>query len=227
MTEIKHVFFDLDHTLWDFDKNSEQALRQLFQDKNINCNFDKFHKKYLIINHAYWKRIEKNEVSKEELKYNRFKDAFRAIDYTLSPVLIKIIGDEYLNYLGEQILLFDDAIAILEEFKKKYTLHIISNGFQEIQNYKIEKSGLLPYFKTIVNAETVGVKKPDSKIYHYALDLAGAKPEESIMIGDNLDADVYGALAVGLEAIYFNYKNQEVPKGIKAINQLIQLKEFL
>jgi putative hydrolase of the HAD superfamily len=227
MTKIKHVFFDLDHTLWDFDKNSELALKQLFKDKNINCDFDKFHQHYLIINHAYWKRIEKGEVSKEELKYGRFKDAFEVIDYTVSSELIKMIADEYLNYLAEQTLLFDDAIAVLEEFKEKYTLHIISNGFQEIQHYKIEKSGLLPYFKTIVNAETVGVKKPNPKIYHYALDLAGAKPKESIMIGDNLDADVYGALAVGLDAIYFNYKYQEVPENIKAINQLIQLKEFL
>jgi len=227
MTKIKHVFFDLDHTLWDFDKNSELALRQLFQDEKITCDFDVFHDHYLVINHAYWKRIEKDEVSKEELKYNRFKDAFVAIDYAVSSELIKIIGDEYLNYLAEQTLLFDNAIAVLEEFKTKYTLHIISNGFQEIQHYKIEKSGLLPYFKTIVNAETVGVKKPNPKIYHYALDLAGAKPEESIMIGDNLDADVYGALAVGLDAVFFNYKHQKVPVNIKAINTLIELKEFL
>jgi len=227
MTNIKHVFFDLDHTLWDFDKNSELALRELFKDSSINCDFDEFHKHYLTINDSYWKRIEKGEVSKEELKYGRFKDAFEAISFAISPEEITNIADKYLDYLAEQTHLFDDALAVLSYLKNKYKLHIISNGFQEIQNYKITKSGLLPFFDVIVNAETVGVKKPNPKIYHYALDLAKAKPSESIMIGDNLDADVYGALAVGLDAIYFNYKNKEIPKDIKTINKLKTLKELL
>ncbi len=227
MTNIKHVFFDLDHTLWDFDRNSELALQQLFKDKNLSCDFEEFHTNYLIINDAYWKQIEKGEVSKEELKYGRFKDAFEAISFAISPKKITNIADKYLDYLAEQTHLFDNALTVLSYLKDKYKLHIISNGFQEIQNYKIEKSGLVPFFDVIVNAETVGVKKPNPKIYHYALDLAKAKPSESIMIGDNLDADVYGALAVGLDAIYFNYKNTKVPKDVKAISKLKTLKALL
>ena len=226
MTVIKHLFFDLDHTLWDFDKNSKLALFQLFEAKNISCDFEVFHKNYVQINHAYWKKIEQGLVTKETLKYGRFKDAFLSIDYPVDEALIKMIGDEYLNYLAEQTLLFDDAIEVLAYLKTKCKLHIISNGFQEIQDYKIKKSGLLPYFEHIVNAETVGVKKPDPKIYHYALNLAKAKPRESVMIGDNLDADVYGALNFGMQAIYFNYTEQAAPKDIKAITTLNALKKI-
>ncbi len=222
---IKHLFFDLDHTLWDFDKNSKRALSQLFKAKNILCDFEIFHQNYERINHAYWKKIEQGMVTKEALKYGRFKDAFLSIDYPADEALIKMVGDEYLNYLAEQTLLFDDAIEVLSYLKTKYKLHIISNGFQEIQDYKINKSGLLPYFEHIVNAETVGVKKPNPKIYQYAVDLATAKPEESVMIGDNLDADVYGAMHFGMQAIYFNYKSQSVPNDVKAITTLIELKE--
>lgn len=227
MNKIKHVFFDLDHTLWDFDKNSEAALKQLFIDRKLTCDFEKFHEKYLAINLAYWKKIEQGLVSKEELKYGRFIDSFSAINCTIAKDEITIIADEYLDYLAEQTRLFDNTLEILDLLKEKYTLHIISNGFQEIQGYKIAKSGLLPYFMTIVNAETVGVKKPDPKIYQYALNLANAKAIESIMIGDNLDADVHGALAVGLQAIYFNYRKTAVPNNIVAITTLIELKNLL
>lgn len=226
MTAIKQLFFDLDHTLWDFDKNSKLALNQLFKAKKIACDFELFHKNYVQINHAYWKKIEQGLVTKEVLKYGRFKDAFLSVDYPVDDALIKMVGDEYLNYLSEQTILFNNAIEVLAYLKTKYKLHIISNGFQEIQDYKIEKSGLLPYFEHMVNAETVGVKKPDPKIYRYALDLAGAKPQESVMIGDNLEADVYGALNFGMQAIYFNYKKQPVPAGIKAITTLIELKDL-
>jgi len=123
--------------------------------------------------------------------------------------------------------LFDGTIEILEYLKTKYNLHIITNGFAEIQGNKLDNSYISHYFKTMTNSEMAGVKKPNRLIFDYALDLAQAKRENSIMIGDCIEADVQGALDAGLDAIFFNENNSVVPKKIKQINHLLELKKHL
>jgi putative hydrolase of the HAD superfamily len=226
-THITDIFFDLDHTLWDFDKNSELAFNKIFKDKfpEICCN--DFIEKYIPINQACWKLYQKDEISHHELRYNRLKFSFDALNINISDEHIDQIANDYIDCLTDNNHLFDGAIDLLEYLKPKYKLHIITNGFANIQYRKINNALLSEYFSTITNSESAGVKKPNSIIFDYAVNLAKASKENCIMIGDCLDADVNGALNAGLDAIFFNCKELEAPENIKQINNLLELKKYL
>jgi len=225
---IKHVFFDLDHTLWDFEKNSAKAYELCFAENNIDLNLNSFLKIYVPINANYWKLFREEKVSKEVLKTGRLKDSFQLLNYTISDSLIDKIADEYLSYLPKFNALFDGTIEILSYLKPKYKLHIITNGFGEIQNDKIEKSGIKPFFTELITSDEVGLKKPNPKVFHYALTKVNAKIQESIMIGDSMEADIHGALNVGMQAIHFNPDKIVFKKHhISEINHLNEIKNYL
>ena len=137
------------------------------------------------------------------------------------------MSEEYIFYLPKYNHLFEGTIEILDYLKPKYNLHIITNGFAEIQGNKMNNSYISHYFKTITNSEMAGVKKPNSLIFDYALDLAQAKKENSIMIGDCIEADVQGALDAGLDAILFTESSEQVVENIKQVNHLLELKKYL
>ncbi len=223
---IKHIFFDLDHTLWDFDKNSQVAFDKIFKSNHPNINTDLFIDKYIPINQACWKLFQNDEISHHELRYNRLKHTFDAIDYKISDPEIDIIANDYLEFLPESNLLFDGAIEILEYLSTKYELHIITNGFAKVQAKKINNSNINHYFKSITNSEMAGVKKPNPKIFEHALQIANAKKLESIMIGDSLDADVQGAIDFGIDAIYFNSNNEKSTINVLEITNLLELKNY-
>ncbi len=224
---IKHVFFDLDHTLWDFDKNSKESYAFIFQKNNININIDAFLNNYTKINHQYWKLYRENKVTKAELKHGRLLDTFKKINYSISKELIDILAEEYLENLSNYNHLFEHTTEILEYLRPKYKLHIITNGFHEIQFKKMQNANLLNYFDIVITSENIGVKKPNPKIFFHALKQANAKTYESIMIGDNLEADVYGAKNIGVLALYFNEQTQKIPKSILQIKKLNEIKLFL
>jgi YjjG family noncanonical pyrimidine nucleotidase len=225
--KIKDVFFDLDHTLWDFDRNSALAFDAIFKKNKMPINIDFFIEKYVPINQACWKLYQNDKITHEVLRYNRLKHTFDAIDFAVSDATINQIADEYIAILPESNHLFDGAIAILEYLKKKYTLHIITNGFAEVQDRKISNSRINHYFETITNSELAGAKKPNPIIFDYALQTANAKKESSLMIGDCLDADVQGALSFGMEAFFYNPNGAENPKKFKEIKHLLDLKNHL
>jgi putative hydrolase of the HAD superfamily len=227
ITNITDVFFDLDHTLWDFDKNSEMTFARIFQNNHPEIEIETFIEKYVPINQACWKLYQYDKISHEELRYNRLKDSFDAINYAVSDEQIDSISNEYIHLLPDNNHLFDGTFEILDYLNKNYKLHIITNGFADVQKRKIENSKLHDYFQTITNSEMAGVKKPNPIIFEYALDLAKAKKENSIMIGDSLDADVQGALDMGLDAIYFNENKTQVGNNIKQVNHLLELKNYL
>lgn len=160
------------------------------------------------------------------MRYKRLKDSFDALNYDISDVDINQMAIDYITYLPENNLLFDGAKEVLEYLNPKYKLHIITNGFAEVQYKKLKNSGISDYFVSVTNSEMAGVKKPNPKIFEFALSLANATKENSIMIGDCIDADIQGALSFGMEAIYFNEKKEAISNDINQINQLIQLKEF-
>lgn len=224
---ITDVFFDLDHTLWDFDKNSEMAFNRIFKDKfpEINCN--DFIEKYIPINQSCWKLYQNDKITHLELRYNRLKFSFDALNIVISDDDINQIANDYIEFLTDNNHLFDGAIEVLEYLKPKYKLHIITNGFANVQDKKISNAALSGYFSTITNSELAGVKKPNSIIFDYAVRLAQASKENCLMIGDCLDADVNGALNAGLDAIFFNDKKIETPENIKQINHLLELKKYL
>lgn len=231
----KHLFFDLDRTLWDFDKNSENALKQIFtetQDKHQIESFHKFHQVYKDVNSQLWVKYGKGKITKDELRDARFIKTFQKFDL-FDTELGNYFGNQYIKTSPLQTSLFPNTIETLTELKKEgYHMHIITNGFLEVQHVKIENSGLKPYFeKVILCSEEVGVNKPNPKIFNTALSMAKTIATESVMIGDDLEVDVIGATRVGMHGIHFDpksrLKNKNDGTRIRNINELPELLPFL
>lgn len=227
MQTIKHIFFDLDHTLWDFEKNSALTFQELFLEYSVPVSLASFLEVYVPINFKYWKLYREEKISKPNLRYGRLKDTFDALNITVSDGLISTLSEEYINKLPNHNHLFEGTIDLLNYLKGKYVLHVITNGFKEVQNLKMQKSGIQEYFDVIITSESVGVKKPNPKVFEFALQEAKALPEESIMIGDNYEADIMGALQCGMLAIHCNFTNEKVSGGILSVTSLSQIKQYL
>ena len=224
---ITDIFFDLDHTLWDFDKNSILAFDKIFRKKHPTIDINIFIEVYAPINQACWKLYQFDKITHQELRYARLRQSFDAMNYTISDKDIDYISEKYIEFLPDNNQLFDGAIEVLDYLYPKYNLHIITNGFAEVQEKKISKSNLGTYFKTITNSEMAGVKKPHPNIFQFALSLANANKENAIMIGDCIDADVRGAIDFGIQAILFDEKQIHSVEGIKTIKHLLELKNIL
>lgn len=223
---IKHIFFDLDHTLWDFDRNSEKAFAVIFQEILPQLDIAAFIRIYAPINQACWKLYQNNLISHQELRYRRLKESFQTLQIEVSDALIAKISDDYILHLPNSNHLFEGCMETLEYLHRKYKLHIITNGFADVQFKKLNNSGIHHFFDTVTNSEMAGVKKPHGGIFEHALSVAKAFKNESVMIGDCLDADVGGALSFGIEALFFNPNRIEVDKHIKQITNLVELKNM-
>jgi putative hydrolase of the HAD superfamily len=225
--KYKHIFFDLDHTIWDFDKNAEETLHELFilhrlQEIGLS-SADLFIETYTRNNHELWAQYHTGVITKEELRDARFKRTF--IQLGLHPDLIPVdFEDAYVRLCPTKTNLFPHAHETLQYLQGKYTLHLISNGFKESQKLKIAGTNLGQYFQHIIVSEDVGVNKPDRAIFEYAVNLAGTNKQESVMIGDSLEADVYGALNYGMDAIFFNPFSAPKPDDVPL--QITHLKEL-
>lgn len=227
MARIKHVFFDLDHTLWDFEKNSDLTFQKLFTEYHIDLDVAVFLDVYKPINFKYWRLYRQEKVSKEQLRYRRLKEAFDAVHFSISDELIDTLAIQYIKFMPNFNHLFDGAIDILNYLKDKYQLHIITNGFEEVQIKKMKSSKIYHYFDQVITSESVGVKKPNPLIFEHALRVAKATKENSIMIGDSIEADIEGAINFGVKAIYCDFENTN-PKGntfvtVSALHQIKQL----
>lgn len=224
---IEHVFFDLDHTLWDFETNSAKAFGYIFKENNIEINLFDFLKYYTPINLKYWKLYREEKVSKPALRYKRLKESFDALNYKISDDHINHLAKIYIDNLPNYNNLFEGTIEILNYLIIKYQLHIITNGFEEVQLLKLEKSEILHFFDKVITSESVGVKKPNPRIFNHALKITETTAEKSVMIGDNLEADIEGAQKIGMHTIFFNNHNEPVNNGTISINKLIEIKQHL
>ena len=226
--KYKHIFFDLDHTIWDFDKNAEEALNELYIIYGLNDlglhSADLFIETYTRNNHRLWAEYHVGKISKTQLREARFKQTF--LDMGLHPDIIPLgFEDDYVKLCPTKTNLFPGVHDVLQYLSAKYTLHLISNGFRESQDVKIAGTNIGGYFQHVVISEIVGVNKPDKAIFDHALNLAGTIKAESLMIGDSLEADVYGALNFGMDAIYFNPFNAPKPDDVPL--QVNHLKELM
>tara|TARA_B100000674_G_scaffold496014_1_gene524966 strand:+ start:405 stop:1118 length:714 start_codon:yes stop_codon:yes gene_type:complete len=203
----KHIFFDLDRTLWDFDENSKHALCQILDHYELIPlfgSFDRFHRAYEKQNARLWNAYGKGEIKKEILRYERFNATLRQFGRQ-DVDLAKDMGSMYVEVSPRQTRLFPMAKEVLLELRQMgYRLHIITNGFKEVQFIKLDNCGLRDFFEVIVCSETVGKNKPALAIYKHAMDLANCYSDEAMMIGDDFVADVSGALNAGLKAILFD-----------------------
>ncbi len=230
MKTYHHIFFDLDNTLWDFDRNSIETLRELFAkfltpQKSIEERL--WLEVYQKTNQELWEKYKNGQVTREEVALKRFQwtlNYFGIEDIELSSKL----SEAYIQQSPRKTQLVKGAAEVLRTLKDKYRLHIITNGFLEVQLPKIELSGLGEYFETITTSEECGCLKPCRKIFEFALQKAGANPQESLMVGDDLEGDVRGAMEAGIDAIYFNNTGLTVPQaGIQTIKELIELLPIL
>jgi putative hydrolase of the HAD superfamily len=224
---ITDVFFDLDHTLWDFEKNSALTFERILNHNNISVSIEKFLTIYVPINLEYWKLYREEKVTKSELRYQRLKKTFNALEFDISDNLIDTLSEEYIQYLSSYNHVFPYTFEILDYLSPKYKLHIITNGFQEIQDKKLKNANLYNYFSQIINSEIAGVKKPNPYIFELALDMAKTKPEHSVMIGDNIEADILGAQALGFHTIHFNAHKEPEHNFCKMIDGLHEIKQIL
>jgi putative hydrolase of the HAD superfamily len=226
--KIEHIFFDLDHTLWDFERNSALTFRKILPEAGVFLEFDAFMKNYIPINAKYWKLYRDEKVSKVDLRYARLKETFDSISFEVADDTIHHLSEEYIHQLPNFSHLFEGTFEILDYLQQKYELHIITNGFEEVQTLKMRKSGILKYFKEIITSESVGVKKPNSRVFRHALEKANTAPEISIMIGDNLEADIQGAMNVGMNVLHYNSENlAEIPQNIRSVRHLLEIKQYL
>lgn len=226
MIKIKHLFFDLDRTLWDFEKNSNIALQKIYELHQLENYFDhylQFHRIYHTINSELWKKYGKGKVSKDELRQLRFEKTLHKVE-VYNEELATTLNNDYISIAPKQQNLFPNTHETLSELSKYYTLHIITNGFAEAQFIKLKESGLSTYFDVIVCSEMVGKTKPNPEIFQYALTQAKAKTSESIMIGDDHQTDIIGALQVGMQAILFDPNGRyRKSAGLHKIKDLSEL----
>lgn len=225
---INHIFFDLDHTIWDFDRNAEETLMELYEQYQLERlglhSPQEFIATYTENNHLLWAEYHLGKITKETLRSERFSKTFIQLGIQPSHIPSQF-EDDYVKLSPTKTNLFAGSEKVLTYLQKKYTLHIISNGFKESTLTKMDKSGLNPYFSNVIISEDVGVNKPDSAIFEYALSKASAQKEESIMIGDSVEADIRGAQGYGIKAIYFNPLNKEKPLDVEW--QITHLEELL
>jgi putative hydrolase of the HAD superfamily len=220
---LTDIFFDLDHTLWDFEKNSMLTFDKIFNEQILSIDLEQFIFYYNPINHDYWKKYRENKISQDELRYNRLADTFEQMKFKTTNSQIDQISEAYITYLSSFSHLFEGAIPLLEKLKSNYHLHIITNGFEQVQNLKIKNSGLKTFFDFIFTAEKVGFKKPHPQIFIEALNQTKADPKKSLMIGDSLEADILGALTQGMHAIHFNSHQEELHDKCLIVNSLNEL----
>ena len=229
--KYKHLFFDLDHTIWDFDKNAEETLHELYGTyalKDLGLySADVFIETYTRNNHLLWADYHLGNITKDYLREMRFKKTF--LEMGLQPDVIPVaFEDDYVRICPTKTNLFPHAHETLQYLNAKYPLYLISNGFKESTEIKVAGTGIAKYFQHIIISEVVGVNKPDKAIFQHALNLAGAGCGESLMIGDSLEADIRGALNCGMGAIYFNPMGLEKPVDVPVqINHLQELMTIL
>lgn len=214
---IKHIFFDLDHTIWDFDKNAQETLTELYHQYGLDnlglSSCASFIDTYTENNQLLWAEYHLGKISKETLRAERFYKTF--IQLGVAPESVPHqFEDDYVRMSPMKKNLFEGSEKVLSYLQKKYTLHIISNGFKETTLIKMDLCKLNPYFTNVVISEDVGVNKPDKAIFEHALKKAGAQKEESIMIGDSIEADIRGAQDFGMKAIFFNPTKKEMPADV-------------
>lgn len=226
----KHIFFDLDHTLWDFERNAEETKQEMFEGLNLKEkgieSYAIFREKYVDINQALWALYREDKIEKDDLNFKRFYDTLCVFGIN-DRKLGETMATWFIEGISTKTYLFPFAKEILEYLHLKYPVHIITNGFEEVQYRKLKNSGMDKYFTKIITSEEAGFKKPDFEIFKFAYAKTGALPHESIMIGDDLEVDMAGARLAGMDHIYVNHDkkihNEPVTMEVFSLDEILNL----
>ncbi|MCW3120187.1 MAG: noncanonical pyrimidine nucleotidase, YjjG family [Chitinophagaceae bacterium] len=226
--KYRHLFFDLDHTLWDFEANSKATLKELYQSLDLEkkgiYNFGLFYKNYLEHNEKLWERYRNGYIKQEDLRIKRMRHSL--LDFKIADEeLAQAMSVKFLELLPTRTILFPFTKEILEYLSGKgYILHLITNGFEEVQHRKLKYSGIEMFFKEVITSEGSGYLKPNKEIFDYAFRKANASPAESIMLGDTLEVDIQGAMNAGIDQVFVNHHGivteMQPTYTITSLNQL-------
>ncbi len=228
MKKYQHLFFDLDHTIWDFDSNARTTLTEIFDHfelhVKVNVVFDDFYQKYLFHNKVMWDKYHHGQITSDDLKWKRMWRTL--LDFKIADELLaKDISLKFLEILPTQKLVFPHTFEILDYLaNKNYQLHLITNGFEKTQWSKLRNSGLDKYFAHVITSESSNSIKPQKEIFEFAINKSGATLNQSIMLGDNLDADIQGALNAGMDTVFVNHLNASTE--LKPTYTITHLKEL-
>jgi len=225
MKNYQHIFFDLDHTLWDFERASEETIIELVDQYQLHIHTSlphfEFVKAFRKVNQQLWQQFNEGEITKDKIRKNRFRLIFKLMNISLS-LLPENMSEEYLMRCPCKPHLIENAQEILQYLSAKYTLHILTNGFDDVQALKLKHSGIQNFFKCIITSESTGKTKPNIEIFNYALSVATANHQNSVMIGDNLTTDIEGAFRAGIDSIFYN------PLGIKKTHKAtLEIKDLM
>lgn len=228
--KYKHLFFDLDRTLWDFDKNSSETLREIIIEFRLHKKVPdpkEFIRRYNIHNDFVWDLYRNRKITKNDLRVARFR--LLLADYEFhNEEFIKTIDEYYVSHSPEQGNLIDGAIEVLEYLYHKYKLHIVSNGFHETQLRKLEAANIAQFFERIYTSDRIGAAKPNKRFFEYALKSTNARKNESIVIGDDFENDVLGASNFGIDQIWYNPKKDTAEiRPTYQISKLTEIKNIL
>lgn len=213
--KYRHLFFDLDHTLWDFEANAKQTMEEMFETLDLAGhgvqNFITFYDRYLYHNTRLWERYRKGYIRRDDLRWKRMWNTL--LDFKIGDEkLARTMDSFFLDKLPTRTILFPYAIEILEYLRNKgYALHLITNGFETTQHSKLKYSGLAGYFNQMITSEKSNSLKPQKAIFEYALQQTGADLQQSIMLGDDIDADIIGAQQAGMDQVFINHKGIQPP----------------
>lgn len=230
MQKYQVIFFDLDHTLWDYEKNSHETLNDLYHSYKLHSlggfSFDQFYHRFGEVNNGLWSQYNQGAIDRFTIRNERFGrvlNHFKIKDWELALR----ISDDYLAQCPAKINLFPYVHDVLQYLSAKYHLYILTNGFDDVQEIKISKSKLKPYFKGMITSETIGYRKPSREIFHHAMEVAGASTEQSLMVGDNLNADILGAKNASIDSVYFNplkkAHTHDIHLEINCLSQLMNI----
>ena len=229
--KYRHIFFDLDHTLWDFEKNANETLHTLYERHDFarfgTFSAERFISVYSDINHALWRLYQSNKVTQQQLRDVRFPRTLTKLGVAEADIPADISA-EFTYILPQKSAVFPFTHEVLDYLKPKYRMHLITNGFNDIQALKLASSNLAHYFEEIITSEHSGHLKPDPRMFRHALERTGATAAESLMIGDNLECDVLGAYNAGIDQVYFNPdKRRHFNQITHEISCLSELKDIL
>lgn len=222
-----HLLFDLDHTLWDFEKNSEETLRELYLECGLNQFFKSethFFEIYHPVNNSLWDAYGKSQIDRNTVKFDRFSRTLNAVGIQ-DTKLVQFLAEEYVLRSPCKTHLIPGALAVLEKFSKRYTIVIVTNGFKEVQYRKIHHSGLEPYVDQVIISEDAGSMKPEAGFFDYLVQETGISLNQGLVIGDNLQTDILGAKEYGFQTVFFNPEG--IPDTVGASFVIRELRELL
>ncbi|MFN4084877.1 MAG: YjjG family noncanonical pyrimidine nucleotidase [Spirosomataceae bacterium] len=231
-SKIRHIFFDLDHTLWDFEENAKICLAQIYRTHQVEqmgvVDFHRFFSTFSEVNKAFWYLLDTKKITHEELRKERFRSTFSDLGVSISTETSEAMNQQFLSLLPFQSLLIPNAKLLLEALSPHFQLHILSNGYQQVQRQKLASGGILDFFEHVITNDMAQAHKPSPAMFTYAFITANCAPDEAVMVGDNWLADIEGAMQMGMPAIHFdpNQNACQEPQFCR-VSSLLQIPELL